>query len=213
VLADETGLLLIDCRSETVTLVPLCDEDVSVLIMNTNVRHALGDGEYARRRADCAEAAKLLGTGTLREATLEQVQAQQNRLGERLYRRARHVVSENERTVQAARALRAGDLGQVGTLMYESHRSLRDDYEVSCAELDVLVDEARSLGLAEGVYGARMTGGGFGGCTVGLVRSDRVADVAGRVAHQYAARTGRASSYFVTRPAQGAHVLEGDASE
>jgi galactokinase len=97
--------------------------------------------------------------------------------------------------------------------MYESHSSLRDDYEVSCTELDVLVNWAQSLGPAGGVYGARMTGGGFGGCTVSLVRSDRVTDVADDLARKYTAQTGRASSHFVTRPARGAHVLEGVPSD
>ena len=133
-----------------------------VLICNSNVRHSLGDGEYARRRADCEEAARRLGLPTLRSATRAAVEEARDALGPVVYRRARHVVTENARTLAAAEALAASDLAAVGALMYQSHESLRDDFEVSCAELDTLIELAREIGLAGGIFGARMTGGGFG---------------------------------------------------
>jgi galactokinase len=207
VLGDEAGALLIDCRSELARLVPLTDPNVSVLICNSNVRHALGDGAYARRRAECDEAAQLLGVSTLRESTPEAVEAAREALGPIPHRRARHVVTENARTLAAAAALEAGDLPATGALMYESHRSLRDDFEVSCPEVDTLVEAARALGIEGGVLGARMTGGGFGGCTVNLVRTERVAPVADALAREYRRRHGRALSHFVSRPARGAHMV------
>jgi galactokinase len=209
VLGDASGALLIDCQAEAARLVPLGDPAWSVLICNTNVRHALGDGAYARRRAECDEAARALGVASLRDATLEGVEAARAALGPVVHRRARHVVSENGRVLEAAAALGAGDLAVAGALMYESHRSLRDDFEVSCPELDTLVDLAREVGPAGGVLGARMTGGGFGGCAVALVRSDRVAAVTEALGREYRRRHGRALTCFVTRPARGAHLVAG----
>jgi galactokinase len=123
------------------------------------------------------------------------------------YRRARHVVSEIGRTVDAAAAMKRGDWPRVGELMVASHESLRDDYEVSCPELDQLVELARDIGQTGGVYGARMTGGGFGGCTVSLVETSRVADVADKIARDYQKKTGIEPSVLMSRPARGAHVI------
>ena len=178
VMGDEAGALLIDCRFEVVRVVPFADPDVSVLICNTNVKHALADGAYARRRTECAEAARQLGVPTLRDATPAMVEAARGILDPAVRRRARHVTTENLRTLAAAAHLEAREFAEVGALMYESHRSLRDDFEVSSAELDTLVDVAREIGPAGGVLGARMTGGGFGGCTVTLVRTEHVGTVA-----------------------------------
>ena len=146
----------------------------SVLIANTNVRHALGDGAYAQRRAECESAAREIGVTSLRDATRGMVEAANARLGPVLHRRARHVVTENERTLAAVNALESGDVGKAGALFYESHDSLRDDYEVSCPELEHPWSKRRVRSeTASGVYGARMTGGGFGGSTVTLVKSER----------------------------------------
>jgi galactokinase len=207
VMGDPAGALLIDCQSEGVQVVPLPAAEVSVLVSNSQVQHALADGAYARRRAECTEAAERLGLPDLRAASPERVEAARASLGDPVFRRARHVVGENGRTLAAARALAAGDHRTAGTLMYESHRSLRDDYEVSCPELDVLVDIARELGEAGGVWGARLTGGGFGGCTITLVRADRAGAVAETLAREYARRTGRQTAPFLARPARGAHLL------
>src|SRR5262249_7409453 len=154
----------------TVRLAPLTDPDVLVLIINSNVKHELGGTEYPVRRRQCHEAARRLGVTALRDVTAEQLERQRGKLDNETYRRARHVVTENPRVLRAAAAIETGDWAPVGRLMYESHASLRDDYEVSCAELDLLVDLAAGVGPAGGMIGSRMTGGGFGGCAVSLVR-------------------------------------------
>jgi galactokinase len=144
----------------------------------------------------------------LREATLELLEHSREALGDLLDRRARHVVSENARTVEAAAAIRRGDWETVGRLMYASHASLRDDYEVSCPELGSLVELAAALGPVSGVIGSRMTGGGFGGCTVSLVRRAALDAIAERIRDGYFRQTGRPATLFVTRPVDGARVLQ-----
>jgi galactokinase len=200
-------LMLLDCRSQQVKLVPFTAPDVTVLIANSNVKHELTGGEYAQRRAQCEAAAKILGVNTLREATAPQLETAQAKLGDVNYRRARHVIGEIERTLKAADAISAGRWNEVGQLMYASHDSLRDDYEVSCAELDLLVDLAREIESAGGVIGSRMTGGGFGGCTVSLVKTDRAAAVAQALHDRYHQQTGIEPALFTSRPAQGARSL------
>jgi galactokinase len=211
VLGDAGGALLIDCQFEVIRLVPFADPDVSVLICNTNIKHALADGAYSRRRAECAEASRQLGVASLRDATPEMVDSARGIFDPVVRRRARHVVTENARTLAAAKHLEARDFRAVGALMYESHRSLRDDFEVSCPELDVLVDVATEIGDTQpdggGVFGARMTGGGFGGCTVTLVRTQNVVAVAETLTSEYNRRTGCTLTHFVSHPARGAHLL------
>jgi galactokinase len=207
VLCQAGQLMLLDCRSQQPRMVPLADASVTVLIINSNVKHELTGGEYAERREQCEQAAKTLGVGSLRDATSKMLDEHQGQLKPVLYQRARHVISEIERTIAAAAALESGDWQQVGKLMYASHASLRDDYEVSCAELDVLVAAAESLDPNRGVIGSRMTGGGFGGCTVSLVKTDQVADIAQAICSQYHAQTGIHATAFATPPAQGASVL------
>src|SRR5208282_2298008 len=145
--------LLLDCRSCTATPVRLDDPAVSVMVINTNVRHQLTDGAYAKRRNQCETAARTLEVKALRDATVPHLKKARKRLEAEVYRRARHVITENERTVQFAHALQARQWSTVGALMYASHRSLRDDYEVSCPELDAIVDIARDLGEAGGMIG------------------------------------------------------------
>jgi galactokinase len=207
VLAQADNLLLLDCRSRGTELVPLVDPSVSVLIVNTNVRHALTGGEYAQRRAQCEAAARALGVPALRDATMPVLNAARARMNNVSFRRARHVITENERTLEAARAIRASDWAGVGQLMYASHASLRDDFEVSCAELDLIVELARGVGERGGMIGCRMTGGGFGGCTVSLVHTARLATISAHIAKVYRERTGIEPSLFVSRPAAGARVL------
>jgi galactokinase len=202
------SLLLIDCRSETAELVPLDDSGVAVLVTNSNVKHELTGSEYPERRRQCEEAARLLGVLALRDVTLAALESQKDALPPLIYRRARHVVGENERTTRAAAALQAGAWPLVGELMYASHASLRDDYEVSCPELDVLVEAAAKLGSSAGVIGSRMTGGGFGGSTVSLVAAGREREIAASVAAEYRRRTGVEATAFVTKPARGAHVVK-----
>ncbi|HEV3031259.1 MAG TPA: galactokinase [Polyangia bacterium] len=208
VLGDDAGALLIDCRSEAVRVVPFATRGASVLVCNTNVKHALADGAYARRRAECAEAARALGLASLRDATPARIEQAPGSLDAVLRRRARHVATENGRTLAAAAHLAAGELARVGALMYESHRSLRDDFEVSSVELDALVDIAGEIGEAGGVFGARLTGGGFGGCTVTLVRTERVEAVVATLGREYRRRVGREATLFVSLPARGARLIE-----
>jgi galactokinase len=199
-------LLLLDCRSLHAEQVPFADPDLVLLVANSNVRHALDEGEYGRRRADCEAAARILGLQVLREATPEMVDAARERLGPRLHARARHVVGEIDRTLRAADALRSGRLDDLGPLLAARHASLRDDFEVSCPELDLLVDLAAS---EKGVIGSRMTGGGFGGCTVTLLEAFHAARVMDTIGREYLARTGRQATMFTTRPAHGARLLPG----
>jgi len=203
-------LMLLDCRSQEVEHIPLVDESVTVMIVNSNVRHELSGGEYAERRSQCESAAKKLGVASLRDATLDQLESHRTKPEPVEYRRARHVISEIGRTTAAAQAVKAGDWPRVGELMVASHESLRDDYEVSCPELDLLVDLARDLGPEGGVFGTRMTGGGFGGCTVTLVRTADVDRVARHVTGVYQQETGIEPSVLTSRPARGAHVVKAD---
>jgi galactokinase len=203
----EGHLLLLDCRSRTRELVPLAGDEVAILVINSMVRHELTGGEYAARRQQCHEAARLLGVGSLRDVTAEQVLAAEGTLSDVLFRRARHVTTENDRTLSASRAIRRGDWSELGRLMYASHESLRNEYEVSCAELDLLVSLARAIGESGGVYGCRMTGGGFGGCAVALVRAADAARCRDTLREQYRQHTGRDAETVTTRPAGGAGVV------
>ena len=209
VMGRKDHILLLDCRSRKTDLVPMADKSVELLITNTNVKHELTGGEYAKRRAQCEEAAKLLGVVSLRDADAERLERARSKMDPVVYRRARHVVSEIERTLHAAEGVRASNWPTVGQLMYASHASLRDDYEVSCAELDAVVDIAQNIGMAGGVFGCRMTGGGFGGCTVALVQADEVAAISERIAAEYEQRTRIKPTLFVSRPAAGAALLKG----
>ncbi len=200
-------LMLLDCRSQQVEHIPLLDPSVTVLIINTNVKHELSGSEYAERRSQCESAAKKLGVRSLRDVSQPQLKVRGKSLSDIELRRARHAVSEIARTVKAAEAVKAGDWTELGQLMYASHDSLRDDYEVSCHELDVLVDLARSIGRDGGVIGSRMTGGGFGGCTVTMVETSRIDDVTSQLLEQYKAATGIEGTALISRPARGTHIL------
>jgi galactokinase len=208
VMGRQDHLLLLDCRSRKAELVPMADPSMSLLIVNTNVKHELTGGEYAQRRSQCEQAAKTLRLASLRDATADLLEQARGKLEKVVWRRARHVIGEIARTVRAAEAVRASDWPEVGRLMYASHASLRDDYEVSCAELDAVVEIARDIGPDGGVAGCRMTGGGFGGCAVALVRTNAVAAISERVASEYEHRTRIKPSLFVSRPAAGATVLK-----
>jgi galactokinase len=208
VMGRKDHLLLLDCRSRKPELVPMSDPSVALLIVNTNVKHELTSGEYAKRRAQCETAARALGVASLRDATLDLLSRSRAKMDDVPFRRARHVISEIDRTLRAADAARASDWSKLGGLMYESHASLRDDYEVSCSELDEIVKIAREIGAAGGMIGCRMTGGGFGGCAVALIRSDSVAAISDRVAAEYETRTKIKPSLFVSRPAAGATVIK-----
>jgi galactokinase len=205
-LATERHALLIDCRSLEAEPVPLDTTDVAVVIADTRVKHELSSSEYNVRRAECTRGVELLrehlpGILELRDVSVADFQRHADTLPDTIRRRCRHIVTENERTLDAARALRAGDLAEMGRLMYESHDSLRDDYEVSSPELDVLVELARGL---PGVLGARMTGGGFGGSTVSLVRRAALEAFERALSEGYERATGQRPAILVSEAGAGA---------
>lgn len=197
--------LILDCRSLDYRLLPI-KGDVRLLIANTMVDHHIASGEYNLRRTECEESVRRLaqvipGLKSLRDLSLAQLECHRDRLTDVLYRRCRHVVTENQRVSAAAAALARYDLEAFGRLMAESHRSLRGDYDVSSSELDLMVEIAVGQ---EGVYGARMTGGGFGGCTINLVREDATPRLARTIADTYAQKTGCRPGIYVCTPAAGA---------
>jgi galactokinase len=200
--------LLLDCRSLGYELLPLPAE-ASLVICNTMVHHELAGSAYNQRRAECEAGVTCLarrfeGVRALRDVTPHQLEQVRDELSPVVYRRCRHVVGENARVLEAAHALTGGRLQRFGQLMYESHRSLRDDYEVSCEELDVMVEITAAL---PGVYGARMTGGGFGGCTVNIVRNESVDAFRTEVAARYELATGRKPAIYITGAAEGAEEV------
>lgn len=200
--------MLLDCLAQEPTLVPLDDPSVAVLIINTNVKHELTGGEYAQRRAQCEEAAKALKVEYLRFTDQHELLKHKDNLDPLAFKRAYHVVGENERCRRAANLMAAGDWDGVGKLLYASHASLRDAFEVSVYELDLLVYLSSKITSYQGMYGCRMTGGGFGGCVVALVRADKAEGIAMRLTGEYLTETGIEPTAFVTRAADGARALE-----
>jgi galactokinase len=200
--------LLLDCRS--LTFEPLAIPDsVKLVISNTMVKHELASGEYNHRRADCEEAVRRLSTvlpgiRALRDVNLEQLEKHKGLMTDVIYKRALHIVSENARVQDAAAALRAGDIDRFGKRMAESHRSLRDLYEVSCMELDLMVDLAYQQ---KGVHGARMTGGGFGGATINLVDARFAGEFKEKIAKAYQHETGLLPQIYICKPAEGAGAV------
>jgi galactokinase len=199
--------LLLDCRSLEFELVPLPAE-VKLVICNTMVKHEHSGGEYNRRREECEAGVRIFsaafpGIKALRDASREQLSSCADAMPPTIYKRCLHVVEENQRVLDAVECLRSGDLYQMGRFMRESHRSLRDLYEVSCRELDIMIEAAEGL---PGFYGGRMTGGGFGGCTVNLVSSSNAESFRERIAERYRRRTGISSDIYICSPADGAHA-------
>jgi galactokinase len=195
--------LLIDCRSLEHCPVPI-PSDATILIADSGVRRGLVESAYNERRAQCEEAARRLGVSALRDVTPEELRAHLDELPPLVARRARHVVEENRRVLDAVVALERGDLETFGQLMDASHASLRDLYEVSSPELDALVEIARAV---PGCYGSRLTGAGFGGCTVSLVAQEAVGAVREAIEEEYPRRTGREPRVYVTQAAEGAEVM------
>jgi galactokinase len=202
----ERHALLLDCRTLEARRVPVVLPYAKIVVCDTGVKHELASSAYNERRSECEEAVRLLravlpGVTALRDVTIAAFESNANTLPDPVRRRARHVVTENERTLLAADALVARDFEEFGRLMRASHASLRDDFEVSSPELDVAVDEA----LAHpGVFGARMTGGGFGGCMIALVETAAVDSLMERLVKVLAARFGRTAHAFATEAAHGA---------
>jgi galactokinase len=200
--------LRLDCRTLEYRLLPV-PPDVRLVICNTQVRHHLAGGEYNQRRAECETAARyfaerLPGVKSLRDVTTEDFNKFGEGLTESVRKRCRHILSENLRVLKAAEALQLQDLTLFGRLMASSHASLRDDFEVSCEELDLMVRLAEQ---EKGVYGARMTGGGFGGCTINLVQDNHVEGFRRNVSEGYERGTGRAPEIYISSAADGAGSL------
>ncbi|MEN8041056.1 MAG: galactokinase [Actinomycetota bacterium] len=200
--AAEGRASLIDCRTLDMTPVRLPD-DVAVVILDTATRRQLVESEYEDRRKSCELAAGTAGVPALRDLSIDDVAQLSSIVDETTFRRTRHVVSENARTIEAAAALDRGDTARFGTLMAESHRSLRDDFEVSSEALDLIVDIASGL---EGCLGARMTGAGFGGCAVALVAESTVPAFVDEVIASYEDTTGLTPSAYVSMPVAGAGI-------
>lgn len=201
--------LFIDCRTLEYERVPFNLSGATVMVVNTNKKRGLVDSEYNARRRECEEGAayfagRIPGVRALRDVTPEQFEAHASGLPQPVMKRCRHVVSECARVLQAVEALKRSDLETFGRLMYASHESLQRDFEVSCFELDTIVDIARQV---PGVYGARMTGAGFGGCAVALVRESAAAELEARIRAEYPQKTGLEPEIFRFRPVDGAGVF------
>jgi len=200
--------LMLDCRSLEAAYLQL-PPNVRLVICNTMVRHELAGGEYNERRASCERVVETIGkfrpeVRALRDLTLEDLEHYRNQISSVDFRRCRHVITENDRVEDAKATIEGADLARFGELMYLSHDSLDRDYEVTCGELNIMVNLAREL---EGVYGARMTGGGFGGCTINLVESKMVPEFQATVAREYEKLTGLSPQIFVSAAAAGASEL------
>ena len=206
-LGQENHLLMIDCRSLETTPTPV-PQDVAVIIVNSNVPHDLVTGEYNTRRQQCEEAAKFFGVKALRDVSVEQFQkreAELTALSPLAAKRARHVVTENQRVLDAVEALKNNDLTCLGKLMEASHDSMRDDFEITVPQIDYLVELVQLVIGKSG--GARMTGGGFGGCIVALAPHDKVDAVRKIIADNYEKTTGLKETFYVCTASQGVRVI------
>ncbi|KMJ45202.1 galactokinase [Xenorhabdus khoisanae] len=201
---EENHALLIDCRTLETQAVRMPDNMV-VMIIHSNKQRGLVDSEYNTRRQQCEKAARLLGVKALRDLSLGDFNTRQARLDALLIKRARHVITENARTEAAADALRAGDLFRLGQLMAESHISMRDDFEITVSEIDMLVEIVKNAISDRG--GIRMTGGGFGGCIVALIAPDLVESVKKAIEQQYEAKTGLKATIYICQAVKGACQL------
>ena len=202
--------MLLDCRDLSKRFLPIDARDLRIVIANTMVKHELTGGEYAQRRAQCEEGVAFFKKSNpairaLRDVSIAQLESAEGQLSDLVYRRCRHVITENQRTLEAAESLIQQQYDRFGELMFASHASLRDDYEVSSPELDFLVAAA---GQVKGVYGARMTGGGFGGCIVALVQPRAVEPLIEQLRTAYQARFKIDPVIFATAATAGANVLE-----
>jgi galactokinase len=201
--------LLIDCRSLEYHAQKLPPK-ISLVICNTMVKHKIQAGDYNVRRAECEEAVQKLSAAlpkirSLRDVSWEQLTQNRDLLSDTLYRRCRHIISENRRVQQVAEIFQHGQVDELREVMAASHESMRDDYEISCRELDVMVDIA---GRQRGVYGARMTGGGFGGCTINLVDAGHAEEFQARVSAEYEAAMGLRPDIYICEASQGAELVE-----
>ena len=197
--------LLLDCRDLSTRNIPfdVASHGLELLIIDTQAHHALTDGGYAERRASCESVAAKLGVKSMRELTREQLDSSRDKLSESEYIRARHAVTEMKRVLDCVEALASEDFTQVGQLLNQSHNSLRDDYTVSCPELDTAVEAS----LAAGALGARMVGGGFGGSAIALIQVSKTSQTISAVEKAFADKKFKAPRFFTSLPSQGAELL------
>jgi galactokinase len=201
----ENHAMLLDCRSLETQLVSM-PEDLAVVIINSNKKRGLVDSEYNTRREQCEEAARIMGVKALRDADMALFDSKLSLMSEATAKRARHVITENERTVEAAKALAERDMSRMGELMEQSHVSMRDDFEITVPAIDTLVEIVKAVIGDQG--GVRMTGGGFGGCIVSLMPPALVDDVKAAVEAQYQAATGLKESIYVCQAKDGAGLVK-----
>lgn len=200
-LGEQDHALLVDCRSLETKSISM-PKNLSVVIINSNVKHGLVDSEYNLRRQQCEEAASILNVSKLRDATIELLEKHKDEMSDVVYRRARHIITENARTVDAAKALINNDIVTMSRLMQAGHLSMKDDFEITVPAVDCLVDIVKAeIGNKGGV---RMTGGGFGGCVVALVPNEMVEQVRKAVENQYHAQTGLKESFYLCHAMNGA---------
>ena len=210
-LCKENHALFIDCRTLAYQQVPLSTPDHTFLVVNSRVKRSLANSAYNERRKECEEALQIISAfvdnqeqvGALRDVREQDVEKAKHKLPENLYRRSKYVVEENERVLQAVKAMRNNDLELFGKLMYESHAGLRQLYEVSCTELDIIVDTAKNVA---GVLGARMTGAGFGGCAIALVHNSQVNELQTQITDKFATAGLKLPEFYLTEPAAGLQV-------
>lgn len=209
VLGQKDHALFIDCRTLDYERIPLELGEYRILVCHSGVKHSLVDSAYNQRRQECETGVRILATEyptvkALRDADLTMLAACRDRMEPVVYKRCHHVITENARVIKSIKALKAGDLVAFGQFLNQSHASLRDDYEVSCPEVDLLVELAGQL---DGVLGARITGGGFGGCTVNLIHAGAVEAFNERVVRVYQEKTGIEAQVYISTAANGAEIL------
>jgi galactokinase len=204
-MATQGSALLLDCRDLSTKNISfdVASHGLELLIIDTQAHHALTDGGYAERRASCESVVAKLGITSLRELTMDQLEGSWVLINETEYVRARHAVTEMKRVLDCVEALKASDFEKVGQLINQSHISLRDDYTVSCPELDTAVDAA----LSEGALGSRMVGGGFGGSAIALIQASKTTETIGAIEKAFSSKGFKAPRFFTSLPSQGAELI------
>ena len=209
VMGQEDQVLLLDCRTLDFQYFPFDLGEYQLLLLNTNVIHSLANSEYNTRRSECEQGVALLqqfypGIESLRDATLEQLSQQQGVMPDPVFRRCRHIITENQRVLDATKALQDNDFTTLGQLLYTCHTSLKKDYEVSCLELDFLVEQALSN---DAVLGARMMGGGFGGCTINIIKKSEAAAFIEQASSAYQKHFGLQLTPYEVKIDNGAQII------
>lgn len=211
VLSQINSFILLDCRSNSINYVPFIFDDIKIVLFNTNIKHQLTETDYNKRQEECNEAVRILqqqeaNVQSLRDVSLEMLIKHKESLGELLYNRCLYVVSENQRVLLAVDSIQKNQLNDLGNLLYLSHDGLKNQYEVSCSELDFLVDF--TIPFSE-VYGSRMMGGGFGGCSLNLIQEDKLNNFVAKISKAYKSQFDLELSTYVVEPKQGIRTLKG----